>query len=143
MVERWAFHKSPSHSLYPWLHTNLNHAKESLQDRWDLIVKEYTQKGAFAQAELCTRFMDLKCPDKGNVCEFMDKLRVEKEKLATYGVTIDDKDYRSTIITSLPNFLSNFASSLLANARLHAVTGTVDPDQLISLIAEEYDHNAS
>jgi hypothetical protein len=50
--------------------------------------------------------------------------------LATYGIVIEDKDCRSTIITSLPNFLSNFTSSLLANARLHATTGTFDPDQL-------------
>jgi hypothetical protein len=119
------------------------YAKDSLKDRWDLIKMEYTQKGAFAQAELRTRFMDSKCPDKGNVREFLDELRVEKEKLSTYGVTIDDKDYRSTIITSLPNFLSNFASSLLANARLHATTGTVDPDQLISLISEEFDRGVS
>jgi hypothetical protein len=73
----------------------------------------------------------------------LDELRIEKEKLATYGVTIEDKDYRSTLITSLPNFLSNFASSLLANARLHAATGTVDPDQLISLISEEYNRSVS
>jgi hypothetical protein len=83
------------------------HSKDSLKDRWDLIVKEYTQKGAFSQAELRSRFMDSKCPEKGNVREFLDELRVEKEKLATYGVVIDDKDYRSTIITSLPYHLSN------------------------------------
>ena len=87
--------------------------------------------------------MDSKCPDKGNVCEFLDDLRVEKEKLATYGVTIEDKDYRSMIISSLPIFLSNFASSILANARILATSGTVDPDQLISLISEEYDHGIS
>jgi gag-polypeptide of LTR copia-type/Zinc knuckle len=115
--------------------------KESLMDRWNLIVMEYTQKSAFAQAELHTRFMDSKCPDKGNVCEFLDELHVEKEKLATYSVTIKDKDYCSTIISSLPNFLSNFALSLLANVRLHAQSKTVDPDQLISLISEEYDHS--
>jgi hypothetical protein len=74
------------------------HTKESLQDRWDIIIKKYTQKGAFAQAKLCTHFMDSKCPDKGNVCEFLDELRVKKEKLATYGVTIEDKDYHSTTV---------------------------------------------
>ena len=119
------------------------HSKESLVDRWNLIVSEYTQKGAFAQAELRSRFMDSKCPDKGNVREFLDDLRVEKEKLATYGVVIEDKDYRSTIISSLPIFLSNFASSILANARILATSGTVDPDQLISLISKEYDRNVS
>lgn len=73
----------------------------------------------------------------------MDELCVEKEKLLTYSVTIDNKDYHSTIITSLPNFLSNFASSLLTNVRLHAAMGTVDPDQLISLISKEYNHGVS
>lgn len=58
-------------------------------------------------------------------------------------VIIEDKDYRSIIISSLPNYLSNFASSLLANARLHAQSKTVDPDQLISLISEEYNRNVS
>jgi gag-polypeptide of LTR copia-type len=106
-------------------------------------VKEYTQKGAFAQAELHSRFMDSKCPDKGNVCEFLDELCVEKEKLATYGVVIEDKDYHSTIITSLPPHLSNFASSILVNVRLHAALKTVDPDELILLISEEYDRGVS
>ena len=112
-------------------------------DRWNLIITEFTQKGAFTQAELHTHFMDLKCPDKGNICKFLDELQVEKEKLATYGVIIKDKDYCSTIISSLPNFLSNFASSLLENARLHVQLKAVDPDQLMSLISEEYDHSIS
>ena len=47
---------------------------------------EYTQKGMFAQAKLHTHFMDLGCPDKGNVCNFLDELCVKKEKLSTYSV---------------------------------------------------------
>jgi gag-polypeptide of LTR copia-type/Zinc knuckle len=97
----------------------------------------------FAQAELCSCFMDSKCSDKGNVHEFLDELRVKKEKLATYGVVINDKNYHSTIITSLPYHLSNFALSLLANARLHSASQTIDSDQLIALISEEHNHNIS
>ena len=84
------------------------HGKPLLKDRWDLIKNEYTSKGAFAQADLRSHFMESKCPDKGNVREFLDSLRVKKEELSTYGVMIEDKDYRSTIITSLPHHLSNF-----------------------------------
>ena len=87
--------------------------------------------------------MDSKCPDKGNVPEFLDSLCRKKEKLATYGVVIKDKDYQSMIISSLPLFLSNFTSSLLSNTRILAVSGTVDPDQLISLILEEYECSVS
>ena len=55
------------------------------------------------------------------------------------GVEIDEKDYWSTIISSLPIHLSNFASNQLAVARMYAPLKTIDPDALISLIAEEYD----
>jgi hypothetical protein len=57
---------------------------------------------------------------------------VKKEELATYGVVIEDKDYCSTIITSLPHHFSNFTSNLLAGARLYSSTKTIDPDELIT-----------
>lgn len=119
------------------------HAKFLLKDRWDLITVEYTQKGAFVQADLRTRFMKSQCPEKGSIQELLDSLQVKWEELATYGVTIEEKDYHSTIISSLPVHLSNFASTLLANAQLYATTKTVDPDELIALISEESERNVA
>jgi hypothetical protein len=43
------------------------HGKPLLKDQWDLISNEYMLKGSFAQADLCSHFMELKCPDKGNI----------------------------------------------------------------------------
>jgi len=100
---------------------------------------EFTQKGAFAQMELCARFLDMKCPEKGNIREFLDSLRVKQEELAMVGVEIDTKDYLSTIISSLPMSLSNFALNQLAAAKLYAPMKTINPDALISLISEEYE----
>lgn len=59
--------------------------------------------------------------------------------LRKVGVVIDDKDYLSTIIGSLPISLSSFASSQLASARMYAPTKTIDPDVLIPLLTEEAD----
>src|SRR6266699_3491917 len=115
------------------------HSKKTVKERWDAIVVEYTSKGAYAQTDLRQKFMDMKCPDKGNVREFLDSLRVKREELASVGVDIDEKDYRSTILASLPITLSNFASAQLAAARMWAPTKTIDPDDLISLINEEFD----
>jgi hypothetical protein len=115
------------------------HTKRTVQERWEAIVTEYTEKGAYAQTDLRGRFLESKCPDKGNVREFLDNLRVKREELASVGVDIDEKDYRSTIISSLPFALANFASSQLAAARMFAVTKTIAPDSLISLISEEYE----
>ena len=111
--------------------------KKSIQECWDTIVRKYTEKGVFAQMELCTCCLEMKCLDKGDIRQYLDDLCVKQEELATLGMEIDEKNYRSTIIFSLPIHLSNFASNQLAVARLYAPTKTIDPDALISLIAEE------
>ena len=77
--------------------------------------------------------------DKGNVREFLDSLRVKQEELAAVGVDIEEKDYRLTILSSLPIALSNFASTQLAAARMYSTMKTLDLDVLISLIGKEYD----
>ena len=56
------------------------------------------------------------------------------------GVNIEEKDYCSTILSSLPISLANFALAQLAAARMYSPTKTLDPDVLISLIGEEFDH---
>ena len=105
---------------------------------WKEIIREYTEKGTYAQTDLRTKFLESKCPDKGDVRVWLDSLRVQKEELVQVGVAIDEKDFRSTIISSLPTYLSGFASSQLAAAHLYSPTKTIDPDILISLVSEEY-----
>ena len=78
------------------------HNKHTVLERWESIVTKYMEKGAYAQTYLRGRFLESKCPDKGNVREFLDNLRVKREELASVGVDINEKDYRSTIISSLP-----------------------------------------
>ena len=69
------------------------HNKHTVREWWEAIVSEYTEKGAYAQMDLHGRFLESKCPDKGNVREFLDNLRVKREELASVGVDIDEKDY--------------------------------------------------
>ena len=62
---------------------------------------------------------------------------MKKEELVQVGVVINDSDYLSTIISSLPVSLSSFASAQLAAARMFATTKTIEPDVLMSLLMEE------
>jgi hypothetical protein len=78
-------------------------------------------------------------PLRAMYANFLDNLRVKKEELATVGVIIEDGDYRSTILSSLPTPLANFASMQLAAARMFSSEKTISPDVLISLINEEAD----
>src|SRR6266540_2414307 len=115
------------------------HSKTTVWERWVAIVTEYTDKGTYAQTELRTKFLESRCPEKGNVREFLEGLRVKREELAQVGVDIENKDYLLTIVASLPYALSNFASSQLTVARMFSSTKTIDPDTLISLLVEESD----
>ena len=86
--------------------------------------------------------MGLQCPVDGDVRQFLDDLHMKRDELAAVGVQIEEKDYRSTIIQSLPKYLASFASGQLATARLYSPMQTIDPDILISLIIEESEcHN--
>ena len=104
---------------------------------WGEITKEYTEKGTYAQTDLRAQFLDSKLQKGVEVRHFLDGLWTKREELASVGVTIDEKDYQSTIIKSLPTSLVNFASSQLAATRLYSSTKTIDPDTLISIIIEE------
>ena len=104
---------------------------------WNEITREYTEKGAYAQMDLRAQFLESKLPKGTEVRHFLDGLQTKKEELAAVSVTIDEKDYRSTIIKSLLNSLANFASNQLAAARLFSTSKTIEPDILISIVAEE------
>ena len=54
------------------------------------------------------------------------------------GVDIEEKDYHSTILSSLPISLANFTLAQLAAAWMYSPTKTLDPDVLISLIGKEF-----
>jgi hypothetical protein len=77
------------------------------------------------------------CLDKGNPREFLEGLRVKREELSQAGVVIDEKDYFSVIISSLPFSLSNFASNQLAATQFS--TRKMTPDDLLSMLLEESD----
>ena len=111
----------------------------TMKERWDAITTKYAKKGTFAQTDLCTCFLKSKCPEKGNVWQFLEELCIKREELATVGVDVDEKDYCSTIISSLPIPLANFASNQLAFTKIYSPTKMIAPNSLISLISEEYE----
>ena len=114
------------------------HGKKTVRERWEVVVREFSKKSAYAQADMRAKFMAMRCPDKGNPREFLEGLRVRKEELAQAGVVVDEKDYFSIIISSLPYSLSNFASSQLAAAQ-YLSDRKISPDDLLSMLLEESD----
>ena len=110
-VATWNKNKHTVKSLLtqkiPDLALILIHSHKLMKDQWAAIVAEYSVKGVFAQTELRSQFLQSKYPEKGNIHKFLYQLCVEHEKLAMVGVDIEEKDYRSTIISCLPPALTH------------------------------------
>ena len=122
----------------PDLTVVLIHGKTTVRERWEVVVKEFSKKCAYARVDLWARFMAMRCPEKTNPREFLESLRVKKEELSQAGVDIEEKDYLSVILSSLPFALSNFASSILASS--YVSSNKVTPDDLTFMLMEESDH---
>ena len=60
---------------------------------WKEISKEYTEKGAYAQTDLCIQFLESRLARGADVHQFLDGLRTKKEELAAVGVSIDNTDF--------------------------------------------------
>jgi len=111
--------------------------KMSVKERWELVVKEFSKKLAYTQTDLQAKFMAMRCPEKTNPRKFLETLRVKREELSQAGITIEEKDYLSVILSSLPFALSNFASSILVSSQISSKH--VTPDDLLSMLMEESD----
>ena len=114
------------------------HSKKSVKERWEAVVKEYTKKGAFAQMEMRVKFLTSRCPERGSAKEFLRGLQLKKEELAQ-GVRISDNDYLSTIISSLPDNLSNFAS-LQMLWTMQQTQSQIDTSTLMAMLLQEAEH---
>jgi hypothetical protein len=47
------------------------HAKNTVKSHWDAIVLKYTEKGDYAKTEMRAKFLEMRCPDKANVQDFL------------------------------------------------------------------------
>jgi len=116
----------------------LIHAKKTMRERWEAVVREFSRKSTYAQADLRAKFMGMQCLERKNPREFLEGLWMKKEEMAQAGVVINKKDYFSVIISSLPVALSNFASNQLAAAQF-LLSKSMTPDDLLSMLVEESD----
>ena len=111
----------------------------SAKEHWDKVKVEFSVKSQYAEADMLTSFLEMRCPRGGNVRLFLGSMHVKHEELVAVGVTMSDKEYWSAIIKSLPEEMSKFASGLLTAARVLTPSTSIDPNILIDHISEEAD----
>ena len=112
------------------------HLKKTVKEQWEAVVREYTVKGVHVQTEIRAKFLTMRCPEKGNTKEFLRGLRLKKEELAQVGVKISDKEYLSTIISSLLDVLANFMLMQMAWT-LQSTSKSMDAGTLMMMLLQE------
>ena len=112
------------------------HSKKTVKEQWEAVVREYTVKGIYAQIEIRVRFLLMQCLERGNAREFLRGLRLKREELAQVGVKISNDKYLSTIISSLPDLLANFASMQISWALQHT-SKLIDANTLMTMLLQE------
>ena len=114
---------------------------KTTKECWDYIKKCFSAKSEHAKADLYQAFIDMKCPKNSEVREFLNEMSTKHHKLEAIGVTVSDIDYRCTILRSLPDHLSAYASNTLTTLSLTSkITGNpIDMDKLLSNISDKAD----
>ncbi len=129
--------------------------------RWSFIQMQCTTKSLQTSTAERQSFLNSKCGDKEDVRMFLEKLRERREQLLQSSVIIEDSDYLSTIISSLPvgSEIHRYANQHLTAMQHHArkmlqihhakgetltaavieVIQRIDPEELINEISEEHD----
>jgi hypothetical protein len=111
-------------------------AYNTVKQRWDQLVSEFTAQSIYMQNDLKQAFFNMRCPKGGDVRAFLTALRYKKEELAAAGVRVTQKEYQCTVLKSIPDKLTKFASQLLTNARI--TSHVIDTETLINSICEEF-----
>jgi hypothetical protein len=112
-------------------------AYNTAKQRWDHLVSEFTTQSIYTQNDLKQAFFDMRCPKGGDICAFLTALHYKKEKLATAGVRVTQKEYQHTVLKSIPDELAKFASQLLTNAWI--TSHVINTETLINSICEEFE----
>jgi hypothetical protein len=85
------------------------------------------------------KLQNVSCGASDDVRTHFDKLAEMNEKLSSIGVTLEDHEYASILIGSLPPIYEPTISSILAAAKLSK--NLLDPDTVISLITDDFDRS--
>lgn len=69
---------------------------------WKLITAEFDGKGWMAHVDLRRKMMEKCVEESDDICAHLDDMAFMHEQLSGMGAKIDDEDYASMILMSLP-----------------------------------------
>lgn len=112
-------------------------SKNTAKAVWDALAEIFETRSTMVAIDLRLKLQNVKCGDGQDVRAHFDKLADMRERLASYGVDLEDHEYASILVGSLPSTYDPTLSSILASAKLSKTP--LDPDVVTSLITDDFD----
>ena len=88
--------------------------KDSVSEIWDTICAIYEAKSDLVQADTCSRLQSMKCDEKDDVRAHLANMMTLQEELAGMGAPVNDRDFTTMIIGSLPTAFRGLIRTMTA-----------------------------
>src|ERR1700720_4601923 len=113
--------------------------KPTVKEAWDLLKSNLEKRSWMFMVDLRRRLQDERCKDNGNLCTHLDTFRTMCEDLAALGDDLNDEDFSTMLLGSLPWSYNSYLSAVTAAL---SVLGTkLTPDALMLSIIDEFNHH--
>jgi hypothetical protein len=113
--------------------------KTNTKDIWDAIKEIYQKRLKMITVDLGQKLQGTKLGDDEDVCTHFTYLSNMREQLASMGKTIDDNEFASILLGSLPPSYESTVNAI--NAAADQADTSVAPDRVIQLVTDNYDQH--
>src|ERR1700678_1033216 len=111
--------------------------RESAKEMWDAVRDQREKKSRMVTVDLRRKLQAEKCPESGDIRAHLYKLQAMREDLASMGGSINDEDFTSIILGSIPLSYDTYIAAITATSSL--LNQTLSPTNLIDAIRDEAD----
>src|SRR5271155_5405006 len=104
---------------------------------WDAVKNQREKKSRMVTVEMQCKLQAEKCPKSGDLRAHLNKLQAMREDLASMGGSINDEDFTSIVLGSIPQSYDPYIAAMTATSTL--LDQTLSTTNLIDAIRDEAD----
>src|SRR5277367_3395715 len=86
----------------------------TVNEAWTALKADFKKRSRMITVELCKRLQDSPCTKTGNIRTHFDNIHMMQDELASLGTSLDEPNFTTTILGSLPKSHDQFLSTVTA-----------------------------
>ena len=110
--------------------------KSNMKAIWDTLKTKFEGHSQIKKINLNKEFIDVRCSEDENICDFFDKLAAMCERLASMGESYTNTKYAQILMGSMPAKYSNVKTSINTSTEMQQANPTTA--MVIKLFIDKY-----